>query len=299
MARSMRVLAALWAVAMVAAPQLEAQRERPARERVEVRRGGWIGISYETTESGTGMVIERVIPGSPAAEAGLTPGDTVVRWNGSAEPAGAVSRSRLQPGDTVRLRVRREGRERDVTVVAASRRGRMGHVPGRDHGRAVVILDPAHVAMLRIHADSLAVHADSLHRRLRVMLQDSLGPAIRRFERVEAPRIRVELERAGRGLARSFEVGERSVAGAEFTELNAGLASYFGAERGALVLRVAPETPAARAGLEPGDVIVAANGHPIEQVRELREAIVRAPDRTVEMDVVRRGTRQSLRLRWE
>jgi S1-C subfamily serine protease len=47
------------------------------------------------------------------------------------------------------------------------------------------------------------------------------------------------------------------LAGAEFRPLTPALAEYFPVDEGLLVLRVLPETPAARLGLRDGDVVVA------------------------------------------
>src|SRR5690606_35334978 len=72
-------------------------------------------------------------------------------------------------------------------------------------------------------------------------------------------------------------VGQHAIAGVEFTELNPQLAEYFqGATSGLLVLRVAPGSPGARAGLRPGDVVFAANDDPIYRIRDLRSAIAGA-----------------------
>jgi C-terminal processing protease CtpA/Prc len=95
----------------------------------------------------------------------------------------------------------------------------------------------------------------------------------------------------------ALEVGARTVAGAEFSELNAELAQYFrGTGEGLLVLRVAPETPGARAGLRPGDVVVRASGRAIRTIRDLRLSIASAGRQPVTIDVVRQGQRHELRL---
>lgn len=98
-------------------------------------------------------------------------------------------------------------------------------------------------------------------------------------------------------------VGERGVAGAEFAELNPGLARYFeGAREGLLTLRVAPAAPAARAGLEPGDVVVSAQGRPVRSIAELRSALLRSAGTKaaeIHLEIIRNGERRMLRLRAE
>lgn len=98
-------------------------------------------------------------------------------------------------------------------------------------------------------------------------------------------------------------MGERGVAGAEFVELNPGLAQYFaGVTDGLLTLRVAPSTPASRARLEPGDVVISVEGRPVHSVGELRAAVLEAAGSTpreVRLEVIRKGERRQLRLRSE
>ena len=61
-----------------------------------------------------------------------------------------------------------------------------------------------------------------------------------------------------------------------------------GQTHGALVGDVDPNGPAARAGLEPGDVIVEANGKPVENQRELRLMIsAMAPGSQMNLRVLR------------
>lgn len=76
-----------------------------------------------------------------------------------------------------------------------------------------------------------------------------------------------------------------------------------GRSDGALVSAVLPESPAAAAGLEPGDVLVAAGGEPVavrffEQVPELYERFAELQvGSTVELEVERGGERRFLRVR--
>jgi serine protease Do len=63
-----------------------------------------------------------------------------------------------------------------------------------------------------------------------------------------------------------------------------------GDEKGALVTQVAPDSPAAAAGLEQGDVILSYNGEPIKELRDLTSKVAdTAPGTDSEMKVWRHG----------
>lgn len=92
--------------------------------------------------------------------------------------------------------------------------------------------------------------------------------------------------------------GPRTVAGAELTSMEPDLAEYFrGVRDGVLVLRVASGTPAARAGLRPGDVITEAGGRRLDSPAALRALLSRPDPATVELRVVRHGRSRLITLR--
>lgn len=283
---------------------------------------GWLGMAFQfSTQERDGSrqevaVISDVYPDSPAARAGVRRGDTIVQLNGRADVQRQLREWRLEPGDTVRLRVRRQGgRDRNLVVVAAERSERLGargaplprriDVPRGQGGPRVMIIDGD---TIRIPIEEITARVDSVTRRMRILLADSLGPRLRELER-QIPELHLRMEgdtvvfrrgTPGEAVAFGSDMGRRAVAGAEFAELNPELAEYFrGAREGVLVLRVAPETPAARAGLESGDVVVRANGEPVRTTAALRRAITRAERGEVRLDVVRRGAQREVRLRWE
>jgi S1-C subfamily serine protease len=299
----------LLAAALILPTSVEAQVTREIRG-AQAQARGWFGFGYSpVAESGSRAQwasVVQVESGSGAQRGGLQVGDTIVRWNGRTDVTTALQSNRAVSGDTARLRVRRDGRERDVTIVAGERRS-MTIVRGGD--RRVIPVDPGGLQrQMRVlegtlvpHLDSLGIRADSLHSRLRGILRDSLGPQFRALEALPGTAfgIRVDSVRGLMPMVFEFESGMRGVAGAEVTELNPELASYFGTDRGLLVLRVAPDTPAAKAGLQAGDVVVRVNGRNVEHVRDFRTAISRAGNRSAEIDVVQRGRTRTVRMSWE
>jgi serine protease Do len=75
------------------------------------------------------------------------------------------------------------------------------------------------------------------------------------------------------------------------------LARAFGREdeRGALVSSVAPDSPAQRAGLEAGDVILQINDQPVERAHALPQLVgAIAPDTTVPIEIWRNGESRQL-----
>lgn len=275
----------------------------------EGRQGtGYMGIYFGWNDAGRAEVRE-VVEGSPAYRAGVRRGDQVLRLNGRAPTRDAVEhlRETLDRGDTVRLRVSHDGQEADRVLVAASRPQRIvSGIPGMGHGTIVVPGDRRVVIRMDTIAgrmDSLMVRMDSLRTRLRVRRGDSLVIRLDTLTRVWSDSLRRALPRAGQQVRAwvpfMAELGSRSVAGAEFTEMNAGLARYFHTSDGLLVLQVGPDTPGARGGLQAGDVVLEAAGRKVERVRDLRDAFTRAAGQEVRLTVLRENRRQQLSVRWE
>src|SRR5690606_34710991 len=89
----------------------------------------------------------------------------------------------------------------------------------------------------------------------------------------------------------------RGALGVEVQDPNAQLARLLGLgdARGAVVTRVASDSPAARAGLRPGDVITALGGQRVADARDLRSIESRSrTGATLALDVVRDGRKLAL-----
>jgi serine protease Do len=87
--------------------------------------------------------------------------------------------------------------------------------------------------------------------------------------------------------------------GVEILPVNDVMAQQFGLEKteGVLVNMVQPDSPAEKAGLKRGDVIVTFNGKPTPDPVVLRDLVGRTPPKTtVKMDVIRNGKKVPLTL---
>lgn len=147
---------------------------------------------------------------------------------------------------------------------------------------------------VRMMSDAIVFQLDSLRELMPLRFEmDSL--------RMLMPRIEMEMRANEEALhahglmLRSMELGARALAGANITELNDDLAEYFQAESGVLVTEVEDGTPAARAGLRGGDVIVAINGSEVDDLGDIHQQAARAEGPVV-LTVMRRGERRTIRL---
>lgn len=85
--------------------------------------------------------------------------------------------------------------------------------------------------------------------------------------------------------------------GVEIQPVTAGIANSLGMKKaeGAMVDQPQADSPAAKAGIESGDVITAVNGTPVKDSRQLaREIGMMAPDTSVKLDILRNGATKTL-----
>lgn len=89
----------------------------------------------------------------------------------------------------------------------------------------------------------------------------------------------------------------RGFLGVEIQNLTPGLAQAFKDNnmQGALIAAVTPESPAAAAGLQNGDVIVEFNGQPVQDASQLKLQVAEAgPGTTIPVVVMRNGEKKSV-----
>ena len=93
-----------------------------------------------------------------------------------------------------------------------------------------------------------------------------------------------------------YLLGQNRAVGAEMIDLRSELAAYFQVDGGVLVTDVPNKTPAAAAGIKPGDVITRIDHVAVRSVQGLRLALSRA-EATIPLTLVRQGTTMTVLLR--
>lgn len=101
----------------------------------------------------------------------------------------------------------------------------------------------------------------------------------------------------GNGFFGAFSLGSAAV-GVELDVLGSQLADYFGVKngQGLLVKHVADDSPAAKAGLKAGDVIITANGQPMATLNEWMKMLHANKGKQVQLTLVRNRKEQTVTL---
>ena len=213
-------------------------------------------------------VVETVDAGSPASRAGVRAGDTVLAYNGRDLKQRAVNyQSMLVPGETVRMRVKRGAKAREIPVTVATR-----HVE-----RQLVLMRAPDAPASALPPDAPRALSG------RLMISSAAPPS--------APSAPVDATLLSSGVA--------VLLGAQLSTVDDEFAEVLGLEPGILVLRVPQGSPFDEAGLRPGEIIRAVNGTAVRDVHAMRRTIVGAGAREARLTVLSRanGTR-TVTLRW-
>lgn len=244
---------------------------------------GTLGVGIERRDTVIGMVEA----GSPAAEAGLVPGDRItavdgapVRWWEDLEQA-----VRGRPEGTLTIAYEREGREREATLELATRSGldEFGKVRtvgwvglGQRRLRAVIGIPdegaPAHAAGLR--------SGDRVTRVAGAEVEDWQAFSTRYAEEGSFGEVELEVERGGE--ATPERVTLRVPALGDTAALGAVPANV-------LVSSVSPDSPAERAGLEAGDLILAVDAEPVGSFASFAETVRTSGGRSLDLLYAREG----------
>ena len=210
-----------------------------------------------------GVAVEKVIKDSPAEKAGLKDDDVIVRFNGESVTSTRKLRrliSEVAPDHTAAITVVRNGSERNINATIGKSRGRAFSTGSFPNGFIV----------------------DALPRVARI-------PNVR-----ISPNIRVFPKGLGENFTFSF--GSRRLIGIGVSSLSKQLGEHFGVAdgKGILINNVRKDSPAAKAGLRAGDVIVEADGKEIKNSFDLTRIINNKEDGAVNLTIVRNKNRQNI-----
>ena len=207
---------------------------------------------------------------SPAERAGVLVGDTVLALNGDDLREREFSFAKLLvPDATVVMRVQRAGSARDLKV-------KVGETPEYYVRR----LDPREPLLQGDVAPTPVPRAGG-QGQVRVYGEAPSAPT----PRAPVPAI--------------YWFSNESVMGARIETITEGLGKAVGVKSGVLVIRAAPATPAYRAGLRDGDVVIRVGGDDVSSVREFRNALAaREHDAQAKLVIMRDGRKQDVTLRW-
>lgn len=292
------------------------ERAERARERAHVIRdvirvgGGYLGVSIEEVAAAdvarlklpaeSGARVARVEPDSPAAKAGLREDDVIVRFGGEAvRSTGSLTRlvRETPAGRKVELEVVRGGaaQKLQATIEELDFAGDIEREVARSLARVPRWIPEAlDVPEPPEPADApMAPRAPKAPMAPRAPL-----PPMMRWHQGEGP------------MAFFFERGPRKL-GIGYQEVEGQLARFLkvAAGKGVLVTEVEADSPAAKGGLQAGDVIVTFAGRAIEDGDDFRDAVgdaepgseatlgISREGRSLEVKVTLAGERERRRMR--
>lgn len=273
---------------------------------------GWLGIEVygparePRIEDGERIVhylghpaIISVDPSSPAERAGILPGDTLIAYDGHDVSDADIPITRLlKPNKRVNVRIRRDGRERDMPVMIAD-------VPSRITLRRELVEMTPPAPRAEVWAPGVRfpqpAEAPAAPRAGTVMRVPSpmpaTPPAAPKASLVPQP---MPSPVPGTVFVLGFG-GVNAVAGAQLVVITEGLGRAFGVRSGVLVTNAPHGSPAYQSGLRDGDVVIRAAGQLIRTVADLRECVAAAAnngEHSVSMEYVRAKKMRKGNLRW-
>jgi enamine deaminase RidA (YjgF/YER057c/UK114 family) len=217
--------------------------------------GGYIGVqTQEVTRENfskfglrdvRGVAVEKVVDKSPAQAAGIQAGDVIVKFDGE-EVTSARKLTRLigevDPDHQANLTVLRGGREQTITVTVAKR-------PRPEFNNGNFQFDmPVMGSMKMPDLKNLPQLQNMPDFQNMPDLQNMPNGQFRSFSLPN-----------GQGWSWSSVQGGRQI-GAGVTPLTKQLAEHFRVDSGVMVTEVRENSPAAKAGLQAGDIILKAGG---------------------------------------
>ena len=233
--------------------------------------GGYLGVQTQDVtkdnfgkfglSSVRGVAVEKIVDGSPAQAAGLQNGDVIVRFDG--EEVASVRKlmrliSEVAADHQVKITVLRGNSEQEITATLGKR-----PMPKFENG-----------------SFAMTMPMDGLPE---MPSMPSMPPMaeMRRIPGVD-------------GQSFTMFAGNGRTIGIGVTALTKQLGSHYGVDGGLLINDVRDGSPAFKAGLKAGDIIVEADGKAVKRDFDLIKTIQEKKDGNVQVTFVRDGNRQTV-----
>jgi len=223
-----------------------------------------------------GVAVEKVVENSPAAQAGLQAGDVIIRFEGEEiESVRKLSRliAEVAPDHQVKLTILRNGSEQEITATMGKR-----EVPAMFNGN------------FKMEMPNL--------QNLPKMPEMPRMPDMSKLPQVQAlPNGQGGFIWKGDGETGFFFGANRQI-GIGVSSLTKQLGEYFGAPdgKGLLINNVRENSPAAKAGLKAGDIIVEADGKEIKNNTDLIRTLNEKKEGDVQLTIIRDRNRQTVQV---
>jgi serine protease Do len=204
-----------------------------------------------------GVLLERIVPDSPAAKAGLKDNDVITEINGQRVEGAAQFRRMIREipaGRSVQFTVWRDGRAQTVSVTLGK---------SEDHANMWFKTAPRAFSF--------------------------------QLPKIEMPEVAPMPDMDMGDYA--VLAGSRPRLGIDAEDLNGQFGAYFGAPdgEGVLVREVNAGSPAEKAGVKSGDVITSLNGERVRSLGDLREKLAgKRDEKTVKLGVLRNKSEVSI-----
>jgi serine protease Do len=227
----------------------------------------WLGVESQEISSEKakelklpaerGVLLERIVPDSPAAKAGLKDNDVITEINGQRIEGAAQFRRMIHEipaGRSVQFTVWRDGRAQSVGVTLGK---------SEDHSNMWFKTAPRAFSF--------------------------------QLPKIEMPEVAPVPDMDMDGFA--VLAGSRPRLGIDAEDLSGQFGAYFGAPdgEGVLVREVNTGSPAEKAGVKSGDVITSLNGERIRSLGDLREKLAgKRDEKTVKLGVLRNKSEVSI-----
>ena len=251
--------------------------------------GGYLGVRTQEVNKENfatfglrdvrGVAVEKVMENSPAAAAGIMDNDVIVRLNGEeVTSTRKLTRliSEIAPDHEVSLTVLRNGHEKDIKATLGKRQG-----PQFENGSFSVAVPEINKIEIEKELKNLPELKELKKLKELKELQKGDGPMV--FGVPE-----------GDGKNFMWKMGERRQIGISVYPLTKQLSENMGVESGVMINNVREDSPAAKAGLKAGDIIVEAGGKAVKNNMDLIRAISDKKDGDIQLTIVRDKNRQTI-----